>query len=358
MFPEFDWTVLTLPPRYYAWRIRGNSLSWAFNHRALLTDNYDFLVATSMVDLSALRGFVPELARLPTIVYFHENQFAYPAGGRDPISVEPQILNLYTALCADRLVFNSDWNRQSFLSGVRALLKKLPDHVPVNILEKLERARLLAVPLADALYVQNTDRSVTGYGEADVLNIIWNHRWEYDKGPALLLAIVEGLIRAGLRFRLHLLGERFRSAPPQFSELTATLAGFYQRSQISPGHNGYLSERSAYEKLLCSADVVLSTADHDFQGLSVLEGIASGCTPLAPARLVYPEYLSEAFLYSASADHRTAAASAVSVLQNLADDKLRGVPLPRADIAQFRQSHLKPDYQALFNDMSVSRTAE
>jgi len=350
MFPDIEWTVLTLPPRYFAWRIRGNSLSWAFNHRALLTDNYDFLLATSMVDLSALRGFVPALTRLPTIVYFHENQFAYPSGNHQFVSVEPQILNLYTALCADKLVFNSDWNRQSFLSGVGRLLKTMPDHVPANMLEKLQHARVLAVPLTDELFENSTDDQPHSH-DRDILNIVWNHRWEYDKGPALLLAIVDGLIAAKVRFRLHLLGERFRRSPAEFSEISAKLACWCQQLNIKPAHSGYLADRSDYLHLLRSGDVVLSTADHDFQGLSLLEAIACGCTPLAPARLVYPEYLKADFLYSASTDNAVAAASAVAELQTLALNKLNGARLPRADIAQFRQSQLKHHYAVLFSEL-------
>jgi len=355
MFPDIDWTVLTLPPRNFAWRIRGNSLSWAFNHRRLLTDNYDFLVVTSMVDLSALRGFVPELARLPTLVYCHENQFAYPIGEQQFVSVEPQILNLYTALCADRLVFNSEWNRQSFLSGARKLLKKMPDHVPANLLERLQHAQVLAVPMADELFDNTADGDSR---EPEILNIIWNHRWEYDKGPALLLAIVDALIAADVSFRLHLLGERFRRSPAQFIEISAKLARYYQHVNIVPGHCGYLPERRDYVALLRAADVVLSTADHDFQGLALLEGIACGCTPLAPARLVYPEYLSADFLYSASADNTLAAASALTALQTLAAAKLATVPLPRAEIAQFRQSQLTDRYEALFCELLASAAAE
>jgi glycosyltransferase involved in cell wall biosynthesis len=355
MFPEFNWTVLTLPPRHFAWRIRGNSLSWAFNHRGLLTDNHDFLVVTSMVDLTALRGFVPELSRLPTLVYFHENQFAYPIGDRQFVSVEPQILNLYTALCADKLVFNSDWNRQSFLNGVRTLLKNMPDHVPARLIERLQHAQVLAVPLADELF-DRTEVKEDEIRDRKVLNIVWNHRWEYDKGPALLLAIVDALIAADIRFCLHLLGERFRRSPAEFTEISAKLASFYQHNNIAPGHRDYLAERRDYEQVLRAADVVLSTADHDFQGLSLLEGIACGCTPLAPARLVYPEYLSTEFLYSGSADPAIAAASAVSSLKILANSKLAAEPLPRADIAKFRQSQLKDKYEILFSELQASAT--
>ncbi|MDO9476987.1 MAG: DUF3524 domain-containing protein, partial [Pseudohongiella sp.] len=107
MFPHYHWTCLSLPARHFSWRVRGNSLSWAFNHRRELTDNYDLVIATSLTDLASLRGFVPELARIPTLVYFHENQFAYPATAQQHASIEPAMVNLYSALCADHVAFNS-----------------------------------------------------------------------------------------------------------------------------------------------------------------------------------------------------------------------------------------------------------
>ena len=66
-FPEWQWTVLTLPPRYFSWRVRGNSLSWAFSERETLEQPYDVLIATSMTDLSALKGLVPALASVPSL---------------------------------------------------------------------------------------------------------------------------------------------------------------------------------------------------------------------------------------------------------------------------------------------------
>ncbi|MBT3565704.1 MAG: DUF3524 domain-containing protein, partial [Gammaproteobacteria bacterium] len=50
---EHAFSVVTLPPRFFSWRFRGNSLSFAFDER--LKDGYDLVIATSMTDLSSLR---------------------------------------------------------------------------------------------------------------------------------------------------------------------------------------------------------------------------------------------------------------------------------------------------------------
>jgi len=109
--PDVDWTVLALPPRNFSWRVRGNSLSWAFSERHTLEQPFDVLIATSMVDLSALRGMVPSLAAVPSVVYCHENQFAYPNQPGRMQRNEPKITSLYTMLAADRVLFNSEYNR-------------------------------------------------------------------------------------------------------------------------------------------------------------------------------------------------------------------------------------------------------
>ncbi len=285
-FPEWDWTVLTLPPRNFAWRIRGNSLSWAFGERALLERPFDLLVATSMTDLSTLRGLVPALTRLPTLVYCHENQFAYPQGRQQPGRVESMMVNLYTLLAADRVVFNSGWNRASCLDGVQGLLNKMPDAVPPGVAAHIaEKSVVLPVPLEAEWFTAG------GTVASDQpLTIVWNHRWEYDKAPERLFSALLQLQQAGVDFRVHVLGQQFRDQPPVFADMHPRLG-----AHISSW--GMVQKQADYRRILQRSHVVLSTALHEFQGLAVQEAVACGCVPLVPDRLAYPDFFAAPYRY-------------------------------------------------------------
>lgn len=296
--PDHQWTQLSLPPRYFNWRIRGNSLSWAFSQRQLLAQDYDVLLVTSMVDLSALRGFIPSLARIPTLMYFHENQFAYPAGSHQVASVEPQMISLYAALCADTLVFNSEFNRTTFLRGVEDLLRRLPDKVPEGLVQILRgSSQVLPVPLSESHFTSSVKNAQT-------LQIVWNHRWEYDKGPERLLAMLKIFFamrktqKVSCHFILHVVGQQFRQEPAAFAEIRRLL-----EEHQALGQWGYLEDKDVYRQLLSASHIVISTALHDFQGLAVLEAVASACVPLVPARQAYPEFVPADYCYPDDLDN-------------------------------------------------------
>lgn len=348
LFPEYQWTPLTLPPRHFNWTIRGNSLLWAFSLREVLQQPYDLLLATSMVDLSSLRGFVPELARIPTLVYFHENQFAYPAGSQREDNVEPKLVPLYAALCADHIVFNSHYNRESFLQGASSLFKKLPAAIPDSVLLRLQDSHVLPVPVQVSQHFADSQVATTDPG---ILEIVWNHRWEYDKGIDLLLELCEQIHGNRLPLRLHIVGEQFRQQPVEFAQMDILLNEHATQLDLQRGHFAFIAERSSYEALLADCDVVLSTARHDFQGLSIQEACLLGCTPLAPDNLVYPEYLDERFLYPLAADNvRTASAISEQLLQ-WQIDKAAGAGLPQANLAQYSAQAVRPRYALLFEKM-------
>jgi len=341
-FAHHEWTQLSLPPRHFKWRMRGSGFLWAHTERDTLSRPYDLLIATSMVDLSALRGMLPALTRIPTLVYFHENQFAYPTRKQQRLNVEPQLINLYSALCADQVAFNSDYNRRTFLDGVEALLHRLPDPTPKGVLDRLNRlSRILPVPIEPECFCP--DQSL-----GEPFTLIWNHRWEYDKGPERLLAGLEAFF--AMRnpedppVRVHVVGQQFRQQPECFSALRALL-----EQQGALGRWGFVKSRDEYRQLLAQSHVALSTALHDFQGLSVLEAVAAGCLPLAPQREAYPEWFAEAYLYPSFVQASEQEAQALAArLQDLAGRQARGDRLTAPSVDFLKVASLQDDYENCF----------
>lgn len=338
--PDMEWTVLSLPARYFSWRIRGNSLSWAMQQRAVLTARYDLVLATSMTDLSALRGLIPELGRIPTVVYYHENQFSYPQNTQQRSGVEPQILNIYTALAADKVLFNSDYNRRTLLEGADNLLAKLPDFAPrAEVAVQLAHSQVLPVG------IELHDGFPRSAGER--LSVLWNHRWEYDKGPDRLLALAKVCAEHTLPLDFYIAGQQFRHHPEQFAEIKVVIDG---SESLALCQWGYVADVSLYREMLSRCDVVLSTAIHDFQGLAVLEAVAQGCMPLVPDRLCYPEWFDNKYRYASSDDVCIEADACRTLLQNLVIKKAQGGFAP-VDVSALSWQHLAPRYQQIFEDL-------
>jgi len=351
MFPEFDWTQLALPARHFSWRIRGNSLTWGFSGQRQLTARYDLIIATSLVDMASLRGFCPALAEVPTLVYFHENQFCYPRNKEQSAPahdthLDAAMVSIYTALCGDRIIFNSEYNRHTFLAGAAELMQRLPDHVPDGIVHRLRHSEVLPVPLQ----IHYQQEPASPRLDPQVLQVAWNHRWEYDKGPELLLAIVEEVVARNLPVRFHLMGQQFRRRPAVMDRLVGLLT---EPGDTPAAHVGHVADRRQYHRRLAGCDVVLSTARHDFQGLAILEACALGCTPLCPDDLVYPEYLQSDFLYKTdcSADLRESAGQAVDRLARWQRQQKAGVPLPGFNPVRFTAARLKDRYRAVFDQL-------
>lgn len=338
MFPECEWTLLCLPGRYFNWRIRGNALSWGIAQRDILTKQYDMVLATSMVDCATLRGLIPNLANIPWVVYFHENQFEYPVSTKNT-HTEPKMVSLYNALCAEKIIFNSQYNYQTFISGLAAFLKKMPDEVPAKTIELItQKCGIIPVPITVAPIVP-----LNNNGNTEPV-LLWNHRWEYDKGPQQLYNVIEALHQREFIFKLNIIGQQFRVIPDEFKKIESK----YSEVLIN---FGFIESIDEYRSILESSDFVLSTALHDFQGLAILEAVAAGCIPVVPARLAYTEIFSEQFCYdsdlSAPVNEAKKMADKIIALDGLRKNK----ELEAVDISKFGVEKLKPLYSKLiFNN--------
>ena len=342
MFPDWEWRVLSLPPRHFSWRVRGNALYWSLEERAQLEGEYDLLVATSMVDLATLRGLVPVLAGLPSLLYFHENQFDYPQQTNQVSLLEARMVSLYSALAADSLAFNSIYNRDTFLAGLDTLLRRLPDHVPAGVVAALaDKALVLPVPvdLGDAMPAGDWPGSSGAYPQRP-LRLLWSGRFEHDKGGDALWHTLAELDSTGLCYELAICGQQFRRSPAIFERIRDA---FTHRLV----HFGYLPSVRDYRALLCGADVVLSTAQHEFQGLAVLEAVASGCLPAVPDRQAYPEIYPDRFRYPSRPDNPAQeGASAAALIGRLAGElEVGGAACP--DVACFGVERMRPAYREL-----------
>jgi len=306
----FEWQLFSLPGRHFRWRIRGNPIAWL----DLLPETPpDAIVATSMVDLAVLRGLRRDLCTTPALLYFHENQFAYPVSPAQHASIDPQMVQLFSALSADRILFNSGWNRDSFFNGVTALCRRLPDHCPGNLAARLlARSQLLPVAVTPV-----------ASGQKDGGLILWNHRWEYDKAPEVFAEAIELLSAFKVPFQLALLGRRSGKTSPALERIRSAAADrILVDAEVS---------RSQYREWLGRADIVISTAKHEFQGLAVLEAVSAGATPLVPDALCYVEQYPQAYRYPPGDAHLLAVRLRQWLLQ----------PPPPPDVSGFLEQNLR-----------------
>ncbi|MFC3702226.1 DUF3524 domain-containing protein [Reinekea marina] len=324
---HIDWSMIALPPRYFSWRMRGNPLSIGQLAPELVTREYDVILATASVDLATIQSIYPALRNTSSTLYFHDNQFDYPAANNPQSVVDWQITHIYSAIRANKLLFNSQYNQDSFLNGVKRLMKKMPDLAPKKLPDELKKKSvILPVPIKPF----PTQRTVRATNH---LRVIWNHRWEWDKCPDLLEATVNILEASNASIEVIITGQEFRTKPENFERL--------QRKSTIVSHCAFVENESDYHALLSSCDIVLSTAIHEFQGIAVLEAVAAGCVPLLPNRLSYPEMYSSDYLYESNGNFEQQGQKIANKLKLWKEFGLPKAP----DMSHFYRSNLKNDYK-------------
>ena len=113
------------------------------------------------------------------------------------------------------------------------------------------------------------------------LRIVWNHRWAHDKAPERFVHSMALLAGEDLDFTVVAMGSLERSGQKAYRRLLTQLG-----TRVTPRLD---ADRATYEAELGRADLVVSTARHDFFGVAVAEAIAAGARPVLPHRLAYPE---------------------------------------------------------------------
>ncbi len=271
-------TLLTLPAENWRWRMRGGAVALADQAGELCAGGYrpDAVLVSDMIDLSLFRELTYRHWGRPfTVLYMHENQLAYPSQKGTPVDF-PWI-NWTSTLAADEVWFNSRHHRATFFELLPGLFERFPDGPHDGRVELIDERSVVMPVGVDLKPFSPANRS----GPA---RIVWNHRWEHDKRPD---RFVRALGRLDSDFELVLLGEERLGGDPVRAQFESALGERLVWSGFA--------DRSTYVELLNASDIVVSTADHEFFGISTVEAVAAGCLPVLPNRLSYPELIPDRF---------------------------------------------------------------
>ncbi len=283
-----EFRTVTMAARFWKWRMHGGAVTMARKAGTLFEEGErpDVIFATDMVNLPAFLALTRDrFVDVPVVLYMHENQLTYPLPEGRPRDHTYAYINYLSALAADRLVFNSRFHYEEFMEALPALLRQFPDYTHLHTVQKI-RAKSSVLHLGMDLrghdeYASAYAAHPWGPGMPPPI-VLWNQRWEHDKNPAGFFRLMNRLDDAGLPFRLILAGERFNEQPDEFDRA-------FERYASRILHYGYAEDFAEYSKLLHRSDLVVSTAKHEFFGISIMEAIYCGCHPLLPNRLSYPE---------------------------------------------------------------------
>ena len=126
-----EWTLLTLPAYKWKWRMLHGAITFADEVRKRLKagDSWDVLFCSDMLNLAEFRGLLPDL-HIPAVVYFHENQLTYPLAPGETMDLQFGFTDITTALCADRVLFNSRFQHDQFFRQLPAFISRMPEFKP------------------------------------------------------------------------------------------------------------------------------------------------------------------------------------------------------------------------------------
>jgi glycosyltransferase involved in cell wall biosynthesis len=325
---DYQVNLITLPARFWKWRMRGAALS--FYTAVPDPREYDCVFASDLMGLADLKALWGDRCP-PLVLYFHENQLSYPVPEGERLDYHFGFTNITSALAADRVIFNSEFHRETFLGALPGFLRKIPEYKPMWVIDEIRAKCTCIFPGCrfgggpETPPARNTERPL----------VVWNHRWEFDKDPDAFFRAIDTIDDRGIPFDLALLGENFQKVPKPF---LAARERYGNRIKVY----GYVEDRAAYYDWLAKGSVVVSTALQENYGISVIEAIRKGCFPLLPRRLSYPEILPSQFHEASLYDDEE------ELVEKLASALSGTIPISRPYLseamAQYSWDHLGPVY--------------
>lgn len=271
-------STASLPDKAWRWRLKGGAVPLA--EQAQQVQEVDLILATSMTCLGTLFGLLRRspMASVPTVYYMHENQLSYPIRPGGKLDDQMVFRQFHSQLMADQVWFNSQHNLKGWFRHLPKLLDRYPDFQGHHRLEEL-RAKSKVVPVG--LHLPSAPATLA---KPQRPLLLWNQRWEWEKGIDRFCGLVEKF-GPEAPFDVVLLG----GEPPIHEPYRHRLVNFLGSRLL---HLGW-ADNESYQHWMTRADLTVSTARHEFFGISLLEAAAHGQMLVLPDRLSYPELLPE-----------------------------------------------------------------
>ena len=277
-----DVEVSGLPAIHWKWRMQGGHVDLAEALAASVAERgpVDVVLTTTMTSVASLVVHARRVIGGACVVtYVHENQLTFPLPPGEHPDLTYAMTNWTSMLASDLVVFNSQYHHDEWFAAVPAFLARMPDRRHTRWVDVVAgRSVVLPVGVDVAPLASRTARA-----PRRPPLVLWNQRQEYDKGPDEFAAAIGALLDRGLTFDVAIAGERSELGPDPFDAMRTRLGDRLV-------HDGFLP-LDEYRDLLRNADIVVSTARHEFFGVAVVEAIAAGAFPVLPDRLVYPEHV-------------------------------------------------------------------
>lgn len=318
-----------LPSKKWHWRARTSALY--FYESVPRNVNFNVIFASSVLNLAELLALRPDLALCKKVLFFHENQLVYPVQHVKERDFQYGYNQILSCLVADKVVFNSNYNMESFISNINKFFKLQPDYRPKNLPAKIE-------PKCEVLYVPLMFPNILHCEKEETLHIVWPHRWEHDKNPGMFLRVISSLRDQKFQFYISFIGKTCDDTLFQHEEENL-------KDNIKTW--GYVQSKEDYYKLLSSCHIAVSTAKHEFFGISMLEAVSCGCFPLCPNSLVYPEIFPDQCLYKNEKE-------LLERLVNFCKVPQMAVKMRKElniDLSKFSVDELIPKYESLLTDL-------
>jgi len=258
------WTLLKLPPRRIERRLAAAAQWFSEQLSRHWAGRTDMLFTSEAMNLTDLFRLMPQLARKPSVVYFHDNELPEPTVTK---TTPLHLVNLTTARAATEIWFNSLWHLRAFLVRASALVDRHPELAATRPMPEITaKAQLMPPPTDFGLLQDLAPRAAA----RDPRTIFVDTR---GADIVLLNATLKLLAKRNLAYRLVTVGP------------VEGLGDDIARRTVSE------RDEAAQVIALREAGVYLSTRPRTNADHHAVRALAVGAWPVLPRSGVYPELI-------------------------------------------------------------------